>query len=115
MRSRYRVRETHAPHFITSTVVAWLPIFTAAARCDILVESIEFCRKRKGLQVFAWVIMDNHFHAIFAAPELSRVMADFGNALGPDNSVVGDLELISLAAAEPPGTYSVNAQPVRLS
>jgi hypothetical protein len=27
MRSRYRVHETHAPHFITATVVAWLPVF----------------------------------------------------------------------------------------
>jgi hypothetical protein len=27
MRSRYHFHETHAPHFITATVVAWLPVF----------------------------------------------------------------------------------------
>jgi REP element-mobilizing transposase RayT len=76
MRSRYRVREAYAPHFITSTVVAWLPVFTTAARCDILVESFEYCRKNKGLEIFAWVLLDNHFHAVVAAQELSRVIGD---------------------------------------
>jgi REP element-mobilizing transposase RayT len=77
MRSRYRVLEPHAPHFVTSSVVAWLPIFTTAARCDILVDSLKYCREHKQLRVFAWVIMDNHFHAVLGAPDLPRVMADF--------------------------------------
>ena len=47
MRSRYRVHETHAPHFITSTIVAWLPVFTTAARCEILTASMEYCRQRR--------------------------------------------------------------------
>jgi REP element-mobilizing transposase RayT len=77
MRSRYRVLEPHAPHFVTSTVVAWLPIFTTAARCDVLVESLKYCREHKQLQIYAWVILDNHFHAIVSAPGLTRVMTDF--------------------------------------
>ena len=77
MRSRYRVLEQHAPHFVTSTIVAWLPVFTTAARCDILVDSFMYCREYKQLKVFAWVILDNHFHAIVGAPDLMRVMADF--------------------------------------
>jgi putative transposase len=76
MRSRYRVVEAYAPHFVTSTVVSWLPVFTTAARCNILVESLEYCRKHKGLRVYAWVILDNHYHAVVTAPELVRVMAD---------------------------------------
>lgn len=77
MRSRYYVREKQAAHFITSTVVQWLPVFTTAACCDILVASLEFCRREKGLRIYAWVIMENHFHAIVAAPDLSRTVADF--------------------------------------
>ena len=76
MRSRYGVRDPHAAHFITSTTVAWLPVFTNAARCNILVDSLQFSRERKGLLLYAWVIMDNHFHAIVAAPELPRVMME---------------------------------------
>jgi REP element-mobilizing transposase RayT len=77
MRSRYRVHEPHCAHFITTTVVEWLPVFTTSARCDILVQSFEYCRKNKGLKIYAWVILDNHIHAIVAAPELTRVITDF--------------------------------------
>jgi putative transposase len=77
MRTRYRVHEPRAAHFVTSTVVEWLPVFTNSARCDILIESLQFCRENKGLEIYAWVILDNHIHAILAAPDLSRVMADF--------------------------------------
>ena len=48
----------------------------AAACCDILVASFDYCRKHKGLKLYAWVIMENHFHAIVAAPDLSRTMGD---------------------------------------
>ena len=28
MRSRYRIHEPDAAHFITSTIIEWLPVFT---------------------------------------------------------------------------------------
>jgi len=77
MRSRYRVHEAHAVYFITSTVIAWFPVFTTATRCDILIQSLEYCRSQKGLKIYAWVILDNHLHAIVSAPDLPRVIADF--------------------------------------
>lgn len=76
MRSRYRILERDHSHFITATTVGWLPIFTTAARCDILVDAFEYCRQHKALKLHAWVILDTHFHAIVAAPELVRVLAD---------------------------------------
>ena len=76
MRSRYRERQPDAAYFVTSTVIQWLPVFTTSARCDILVEALAYCREHKGLRITAWVILDNHFHAILAAPDLPRVMAD---------------------------------------
>jgi putative transposase len=76
MRSRYRVYEKEQAHFVTSTAVAWLPIFTTASRCDVLVQSLEYCRAKKNLKIYAWVVLDNHFHAILSAPDLQRVMAD---------------------------------------
>jgi len=76
MRSRYRILERDFAHFITGTTVAWLPIFTTAARCDILVHAFEYCRQHKALKLHAWVILDTHFHAIVAAPDLARLLAD---------------------------------------
>jgi putative transposase len=76
MRSRYRVHAEELSHFVTSTTVEWLPVFTTAARCDILMQSLEYSRANKGLKIYAWVILDNHFHAIVSAPHLPRIMAD---------------------------------------
>ncbi len=48
MRSRYNVREPERAHFITSTIVDWLPIFQTAACCDILVGSLDFAAARRN-------------------------------------------------------------------
>jgi len=76
MRSRYRVHHPDRAHFVTCTIVEWLPVFTSTTCCDILLGSFEYCRQHKNLKIYAWVILDNHFHAILAAPDLSAVLRD---------------------------------------
>jgi REP element-mobilizing transposase RayT len=76
VRSRYLVREEYQAHFVTSTIVDWLPVFTTSDCCDIVTEAFDYCRKHKELKLYGWVIMPNHFHAVVQATELSRVMAD---------------------------------------
>jgi REP element-mobilizing transposase RayT len=76
MRTRYRINTPQLAHFVTSTVVEWLPIFTTHASCDIIVRSLLYCREHKGLRIFGWIVLDNHFHAILAGPDLSRTIAD---------------------------------------
>ena len=76
MRSRYRVHEPDGAHFVTSTIVGWLPVFTSPACCEILAGSFAYCREHKGLRLHGWVIMENHFHAIVTAPALPAVLAD---------------------------------------
>ena len=76
MRSRYRVNNENAAHFVTSTIVEWLPVFTTQACCDVVVRSFEYCRAQKGLKIHGWVIMDNHFHAIVSGPNLSRTIGE---------------------------------------
>ena len=75
MRSRYRTGDPLQAHFITSSIVQWLPVFTTSACCDILVEALKYSQTHKNLQIYAWVILDNHFHAIVSAPDLSRTLA----------------------------------------
>ena len=76
MRSRYRVHDSNYAYFVTFTVVEWLPIFTTSSCCEILVKSLLYCREHKGLEIYAWVILDNHFHAVLAAPELAGTLTD---------------------------------------
>jgi len=74
MRTRYRIHEPHATYFITSTIVEWLPVFTTTACCDILVNALLHGRTNRQLRIYAWVILENHFHAILSGPELSLTL-----------------------------------------
>ncbi|MBU0648922.1 transposase [Patescibacteria group bacterium] len=68
------------PHFLTLTVIEWINIFTKAEYFKAIAESLEFCRKNKGLSLYEYVIMTNHLHIIGAAKEpevLSNIIRDF--------------------------------------
>ena len=77
MRSRYRVVELASPHFITCTIVGWLPVFTRTSYLDLVTASLTFCREQKGLHLHAYVILDNHLHLMVSADNLSQVIRDF--------------------------------------
>ena len=77
MRSRYKIAELNAPHFVTCTIVNWLPVFTRGVYLDIITESLSFCRRQKGLLLHAYVILDNHLHLVVSSDNLSDVIRDF--------------------------------------
>jgi phosphoribosyl 1,2-cyclic phosphodiesterase len=61
MRTRYRIISEEGIYFITSTTVAWLPVFTRKPYFDILTESFSFCREHKALKLYAFVIPRQSF------------------------------------------------------
>ena len=67
-------------YFLTMTTVGWIDIFTRQNCKDVLVESLRFCQKNKGLRIYSYVIMSNHIHCIVQAEEpflLSDIIRDF--------------------------------------
>jgi REP element-mobilizing transposase RayT len=75
----YQIQE-QAAHFITCTVVDWIDVFTRKDYCEIVIESLAFCQREKGLIVHAFVIMPNHIHLITNSKEginQSDVLRDF--------------------------------------
>ncbi len=67
-------------HFITITVVGWVDVFTRQQYRDIIIDSLKYCQKEKGLVLHAYVIMSNHIHLIVHAKEtyqLSAIIRDF--------------------------------------
>jgi REP element-mobilizing transposase RayT len=54
--------------------VNWLPVFTTPSCREIIVNAFEHARQHKSLQIYAWVILDNHIHAIVAGPNLSQTI-----------------------------------------
>jgi REP element-mobilizing transposase RayT len=76
-RSRYRITEPDQPHFVTCTVLEWLPVFTRPETVAILIEALAFKQQQVGLRVYAWVVLENHCHFVLQAPDLSKVLHDF--------------------------------------
>ena len=76
-RSRYRIFEVTQPHFLTCTVVGWLPVFTRPETVQIVLDSWRFLQEQKRLTVYGYVILDNHLHFIASSPDLSKEIGDF--------------------------------------
>ncbi|MDP1799175.1 MAG: transposase [Planctomycetaceae bacterium] len=76
-RSRYRIFEDKYPHFVTCTVVGWLPVFMRPEVVEILLDSLRFLQGERGLQLFGYVIMENHLHLIAKADDLAERIGQF--------------------------------------
>ena len=50
-------------------VIKWLDVFTRVEYKDIVLDSLKYCQKEKGMEIFAWCIMTNHIHLIFRSIE----------------------------------------------
>jgi REP element-mobilizing transposase RayT len=79
MPTGYQIINQSAPYFLTFTVVDWVDIFSRKIYKDIIIDSLDFCRKSKGLKIWAYVIMTNHIHCMLSASnnDLSNVVRDF--------------------------------------
>ncbi len=67
-------------HFLTITVIEWIDIFTKPEYFQIIIDSLKFCRHKKGLLLYEYVIMTNHLHLIARAKgsyKLSQIISDF--------------------------------------
>ena len=67
-------------YFCTCTIVQWQCIFKDERYCRIIIDSLNYCRKNKGLLLYGLVIMLNHIHWISSSREnilLSDIMRDF--------------------------------------
>ncbi|MEI6222679.1 MAG: transposase [bacterium] len=81
MPKNYKSKNAGIPYFLTFTVVAWLNVFTRPAYTKILWDSLQFCRREKGLELYGFVFMTNHIHLLAAAtqekPLLWEIIRDF--------------------------------------
>ncbi len=79
MRSRYKIDPNFNTYFVTSTTIDWVPLILNNDMFLIILGSFKFCQENKGLSIYAYVIMPNHFHAIISMDDpnkISDVMRD---------------------------------------
>lgn len=69
MSRNYKFHNPEGIYFVSFAVVDWLDVFTRTEYKEIVLESLEYCQKNKGMEIFAWCIMTNHMHLVFRSVE----------------------------------------------
>ncbi len=80
MSRNYKFYNPKGVYFVSFAVVEWIDVFIRNEYKNILLDSLEYCRKEKGMEVFAWCIMTSHVHLVFRSPENKEpgaVLGDF--------------------------------------
>ncbi len=75
----YRIHNQDAVYFLTYRIVGWVDIFTRKIYKDLVIDSLAYCRKNKGLLLYGYVIMSNHIHLLVQSltGDLSGFTRDF--------------------------------------
>ncbi|MDR8391405.1 transposase [Aliifodinibius sp. S!AR15-10] len=73
----YKIYDESYPYFITTSIRFGLPLFSDPGAVQIVLENIRFLRKERGVNVFAYVIMANHTHAIMQGTDLKNKISRF--------------------------------------
>lgn len=77
-RSRYKVVPSEkAPYFITSSVVNWISVFGNKAIAKIILDSLDHLRRDGSLEIYGYVLMENHLHMVVSSPDLSSAIRRF--------------------------------------
>ena len=64
MSRKYKIKDQNKLYFVTFTVINWIDVFIRDEYRNVFLESVLYCQKNKGLEVYAWCIMTSHIHMI---------------------------------------------------
>lgn len=75
----YKITDQSKAYFLTFQIVGWVDISTRPRYRDIVVESLAYCQRNKGLVIYAYVFMSNHIHLLASSEtdNLSGTVQDF--------------------------------------
>ena len=76
-RSRYKIYDERYPYFLTCTVVNWILIFSNPYNATIILDSLTFLQERDRLEVYGYVLMENHIHLIASGENIIKEIGDF--------------------------------------
>ena len=80
MSEKYKIVEHEKAHFLTMTIVGWIDVFTRKNHKMLIIDSLKYCQKNKGLTLLGWCLMPSHLHLIARADGkfiLSEIIRDF--------------------------------------
>jgi len=65
MSRKYKFNNKSGLYFVSFATVYWIDVFTRQVYLDILSESVTYCRREKGMELYAYCFMPSHAHFIF--------------------------------------------------
>ncbi len=79
MSRNYKFYNKQGLYFVSFATVNWIDLFTRQVYFNILVDSINYCRKEKGMELYCYCFMPSHIHFIFrsANEDPSGLLRDF--------------------------------------
>ena len=61
MGRKYTFKDHDRACFVTFTVIHWLDVYIREIYRDIFYDSVSFCQREKGFEVYAYCIMTSHY------------------------------------------------------
>jgi len=79
MSRNYKFHNKSGLYFVSFATVYWIDIFTREKYLSILAQSIDYCRAKKSMEVYAYCFMPSHTHLVFRSgnDDPSGLIRDF--------------------------------------
>ncbi len=79
MRRNYKFHNKSGLYFVSFATVNWLDVFTRQIYFNVLTESINYCRKEEGMELYCYCFMPSHVHLIYRSrlEDSSSLLRDF--------------------------------------
>ena len=80
MSGKYKIWDQGKAYFLTITVLGWIDVFTRKNHKITIINSLKYCQKEKGLEIFGYCLMPSHLHLLARAEgafTLSEILRDF--------------------------------------
>ena len=81
-RSRYRILESQHPHFLTCTILNWIPLFTRPATVQIVLDALLYRQQQHNWRIYGYVILENHMHLLGLINQKNGLSRHPSGALG---------------------------------
>lgn len=72
-----KIYDLEYPYLITSSILYGLPLFGIRALAQNILEAMIFMQEKRGVEIYAYVIMENHFHFIAKSDSLAKNIGTF--------------------------------------
>lgn len=67
MSRKYKFYNKEGLYFVSFAVVYWIDVFVRENYSNIIVDSLNFSRRNRGMEIYAWCLMPSHMHLLFRA------------------------------------------------